>query len=352
MSLLLICVYYLGAADSSRALPDPVRALAKNADAFADSIAKLNEETDAVARDAELVHNVSANKTARALILDDMGRTLKRGMPSADAYDDAETDALKAAAAYKTADLAARQAALRVQQQVEADGKGNLTAAEEAKLQADRKAAQEADAESTSARRDLQAAVAKAEDASTALLEATRAHVRKFEEHVGGLMHAARTHEAEAKKAMRAAISSGRKAADAEYRNRTMGEQSAEEARGLAEEWAEGHEEAIEHASDHANDDLERIYAPVMDLARHVLDVAERNDHVHRLHVQGLVESGKRVEMLQMLRGVRSSATETPWFLWAGSAGAATAAALLVAISRRRMKTGLIGTGLQKPLLG
>merc|ERR1719440_1588183 len=134
---------------------------------------------------------------------------------------------------------------------------------------------------------------------------------------------------------MREAISAGRAAAHAEYKSRKMSEQTAEQTRQLAEEWAEGHEDAIEDASDHGSDDLERIYGPVKELARHTLDVAEHNDAMHRLHAQSLLESGKRVELLQVLRAKQS---ET-WFLWAGSAGAAAAGVLLVAISRRRRQT-------------
>jgi hypothetical protein len=254
MPSLLICIYSLAVAGSSASLPDPLRALANSSDAFADSIAKLDKETDAVARDAKLIHNVSANKTARALILDDMSRTLKRGMPSARAYDDAETAALKAAAQYKTADLAAKQAELKLQHRQAEMGKANLTSAEEAELQSLRKAAENADLERASTTTDLQAAVAKAEQASTALLEATRAHVQKVEEHVDELMRAARRHEAEAKKAILDAISNGRAAADAECKARKMGHQTAEETKGLVEEWAESHESAIEDASDRGSD--------------------------------------------------------------------------------------------------
>jgi hypothetical protein len=345
----MICISYLAyaVAGSSAVLPDPLRALAKSSDAFADAIAKLNQETDAIISDAKLIHDVSANKTARAQLLDDMSRTLTQGMPSASAYDGAETAALKAAAVYKTADLAAKQAELKLEHRHAELGNANLTTAEENELRSLRKTADDEKSERASAKADLQATAAKAEEASTALLEATRAHVRRFEERVDELMHAARTHEAKAKNAMREAISEGRTAADAEYRSRKMGEQTAEETRGLAEEWAEAHEDAIEDASDHASDDLERIYDPVKELARHTLEVAERNDAMHRVHVQRMLESKKRVELVQVLRGEQSSSRETSWSLWAGSAGAAAAGVLLVAISRRRM-----GTGLQQPLLG
>ena len=117
-------------------LPDPLRTLAKSNDAFADSMAKLDDETEAVANYAERVHKVALNEAARANILDTMSSALKQGMPDASAYDEAETNALNAAAAYKTSPSAATKAA-------------------------------------------LQAAVAKAEDASNALVEATRAHVRQ-----------------------------------------------------------------------------------------------------------------------------------------------------------------------------
>merc|ERR1719163_1962150 len=115
MSSLVICIAALAVADASRSVPESLRALANSTEAFADSMAQLDKETAAVARDAKLVHDVSANRTARALILDDMGRTLKQGMPSASTYDDAETAALKAAATYKTADLAAKQADLKLE---------------------------------------------------------------------------------------------------------------------------------------------------------------------------------------------------------------------------------------------
>merc|ERR1711896_111748 len=108
-----------------------------------------------------------------------------------------------------------------------------------------------------------------------------------------------------------------------------MGQQRAERARDLSEKWAEGHERAIEEASDHGNDDLERIYGPVKELARHMLEVAERNDAMHRMHVQSLLGSGKRVELLQVLRSKSWSSAETPWFLWAGSAGAAASFVVL-----------------------
>merc|ERR1719456_2215330 len=119
---------------------------------------------------------------------------------------------------------------------------------------------------------------------------------------------------------MREAIANGRAAAHAEYKSRRMGEQTAERARGLAEKWAEDHEEAIEDASDHGNDDLERIYGPVKELARHMLEVAERNDAMHRMHVQSLLESGKRVELVQVLGAQQSYSATTLWPVWAGSA--------------------------------
>merc|ERR1712072_978243 len=102
---------------------------------------------------------VALDEAARANILDKMGSALKQGMPDASAYDEAEKNALNAAAAYKTSPSAATKAA-------------------------------------------LQAAVAKAEDASSALVEATRAHVRQVlkDEHVNELMAAARVHEAKEKK--------------------------------------------------------------------------------------------------------------------------------------------------------
>jgi len=349
MSSLLICICYFAVAESSASLPDRLRALANSTDAFADSIAKLDKETAAVARDAKLVHTVSANKTARALILDDMSRTLKQSLQETQSlqstYDDAETAALKAAATYKTADLAAKQAELKLKHRQAEMGNATATAAEEAELQSLRTAAKDADAERASAKTDLQATAAKAEHASNALLEATRARVRKFEEHVDELMNAARKHEAEAKKAMREAIAKGREAAHAQYKSRKMGEQKAEETRELAEEWAEGHEEAIEHASDRGSDDLERIYEPVKSFARHTLEVAERNDAMRRTHSRDLLESAERVELLQV-RGAGPS-TDQSWCLYAGSAGAIAAGVFLVAIQRRRTATGL-----QQPLLG
>merc|ERR1712139_689892 len=134
-----------------------------------------------------------------------------------------------------------------------------------------------------------------------------------------------------------------------EYAFGKMGQQRAEEARALSEKWAEDHEQAIEDASDRSNDDLERIYGPVKKLARHLVDDAERNDAMHRVklqNAQGLLESGERVELVQALR---TKVEESPWFLWAGSAGAAAAGVLSIAILRRRM--GLVGKGLQQPLL-
>merc|ERR1712139_5229 len=162
---------------------------------------------------------------------------LKQGMPDASAYDEAETNALNAAAAYKTSPSAAKKAA-------------------------------------------LQAAVAKAEDASNALVEATRAHVRQVlkDEHVDELMGKARMHEAKAKKALREAKTKGSEAAHEEYAFGKMGQQRAERARALSEKWAEDHEQAIEDASDRSHDDLERIYGPVKELARHLVEVAERKD--------------------------------------------------------------------------
>merc|ERR1712072_1154448 len=210
------------------------------------------------------------------------------GMHDARAYNEAETNALTAAAAYKTAPSAATKAA-------------------------------------------LQAAVAKAEDASNALVQATRAHVREVlkDEHVDELLGAARVHEANAKKALRDAKTRGSEAAHEEYAFGKMGQQRAEEARALAEKWAEDHEQAIEDASDRSNDDLERIYGPVKELARQKLDVAERNDAMHRLHAQGLLEIGTRVEQVQLVQVLRAQVEETPWFLWAGSVGATAAGVLL-----------------------
>merc|ERR1712072_818045 len=224
------------------------------------------------------------------------------GMHDARAYNEAETNALTAAAAYKTAPSAATKAA-------------------------------------------LQAAVAKAEDASNALVQATRAHVRQVlkDEHVDELMGAARVHEAKAKKALRDAKTKGSEAAHDEYAFGKMGQQRAEEARALSEKWAEDHEQAIEDASDRSNDDLERVYGPVKELARHLVEVAERKDAMLRVklqNAQGLLESGERAELVQALRG---EVEETPW---AGFAGAAAAGVLLVAISRRRMGMGLIRKGL------
>merc|ERR1712072_499206 len=123
--------------------------------------------------------------------------------------------------------------------------------------------------------------------------------------------------------------------------------QTSEKARDLAENWAEDHEDAIEDASDDGSDDLERIYGPVKELAHHMLEVAERNDAMHRLHAQNLLESGKRVELVQVLGAQHSYSATTLWPVWAGSAGAVALAVLLGAGSRRRM-----GTGLEKPLLG
>merc|ERR1719456_1875635 len=124
-------------------------------------MAKLDEEAAAVANYADRVHKVALSDAARANVLDKMGSALKQGMPDASAYDEAETNALNAAAAYKAAPSNATKAA-------------------------------------------LQAAVAKAEDASNALVEATRAHVRQVlkDEHVDELLGAARVHEAKAKKAL------------------------------------------------------------------------------------------------------------------------------------------------------
>merc|ERR1719240_953663 len=155
MCSLVIFISSFAIAESSKSLPEHLRALAESTDAFADSIAKLEKETDAVARDAHLVHKVSANKTARALILDDMGRTLKQGMPSTSTYDDAETAVHKAAAEYTAADRVATQAEHKLQQRSAKMGNANLTAAQEAQLQSLRKAAREADAERASARTDL-----------------------------------------------------------------------------------------------------------------------------------------------------------------------------------------------------
>merc|ERR1712072_985035 len=249
---------------------------------------------------------VALDEAARANILDKMGSALKQGMPDASAYDEAETNALNAEAAYKKAPSAATKAA-------------------------------------------LQAAVAKAEDASSALVEATRAHVRQVlkDQHLDELLGAARVHEAKAKKALRDAKTWGSEAAHEEYAFGKMGQQRAERARALSEKWAEDHEQAIEDASDRSNDDLEVIYGPVRELARHLVEVAERNDAMHSAQLQnaqGLLESGEPVEFVQALR---AKVEETPSFLWAGSAGAA-AAVLLVAISRRRMG---MGKQLKQPLL-
>merc|ERR1712167_243201 len=257
--------WFLAVADSSASLPDPLRTLAKSNDAFADSMAKLDDETEAVANYAERVHKVALNDAERANILDTISSELKQGMPDASAYNEAETNALNAAATYKTSPSAAKKAA-------------------------------------------LQAAVAKAEDASNALVEATRAHVRQVlkDEHVDELMGKARMHEAKAKKALREAKTKGSEAAHEEYAFGKMGQQRAEEARALSEKWAEDHEQAIEDASDRSNDDLERIYGPVKELARHLVEVAERNDAMHRLKLQkaqGFLESGERVELVQALRG-------------------------------------------------
>merc|ERR1711959_461646 len=148
------------------------------------------------------------------------------------------------------------------------------------------------------------------------------------DEHVDELLGAAWVHEAKAKKALRDAKTKGSEAAHEEYAFGKMGQQRAERARALSEKWAEDHEQAIEDASDRSNDDLERIYGPVKKLAHHLVEVAERNDAMHRVKLQkaqGLLESGERVELVQV--------EETPaWFLWAGSAGAVAAGVLLVTI--------------------
>merc|ERR1712196_161422 len=88
---------FLAVAKSPASLADPLRNLAKSNDAFADSMAKLDEETEAVANYSEAVHKVALDEAARAHILDKMGNALKQGMPDASAYDEAETNALNAA---------------------------------------------------------------------------------------------------------------------------------------------------------------------------------------------------------------------------------------------------------------
>merc|ERR1719240_431883 len=277
----------LAFAEESASLPDPLRALAHTADAFADSVARLDKETHVVLADAALVHNVSSNKTTREAVFKYMGDELRAGMPSTRAAEDAEENARKAATAYAKADLTCKAKRAQVAVLRERQGKANLTSTEAAELQKVSKASQSANAECTAAKAELEKKVATAEKENAALLEATRKYASSFKARVDELMQAARSREAAAKAAMGAATAEGQAAARAAVHSRELDEQKGEGDELKAELWAEGHERVIEHASDHASDDLERIYAPVKDLAHKTLHAAEHEAEKRQSLVQG-----------------------------------------------------------------
>merc|ERR1719240_327091 len=141
----------LAFAEESASLPDPLRALAHTADAFADSVARLDKETHVVLADAALVHNVSSNKTTREAVFKYMGDELRAGMPSARAAEDAEENARKAATAYAQADLECKAKRAQVAL-LRGRGSANRTAKEEADLERVSKASQSANAECTAAK--------------------------------------------------------------------------------------------------------------------------------------------------------------------------------------------------------
>jgi ElaB/YqjD/DUF883 family membrane-anchored ribosome-binding protein len=350
MSSLLTFLAAFAIAESSAPLPDSLKGLADSAEAFAHSISKLDKQTDAVVADAATVHTVASNKTTRDAVLSYMDERLRAGLPSASKFEESEKAAFKSAAAYKDADLAAKKLDLAYKHERAWVGK-NATAAEETKVEKMQNASRDADAERALAKADLEKKVAEAEHASEALLEATKANAKTFEEHADELMHAARRHEAAAKRAMREAISQGRVAADAAMKERKVSEQTGEEARDISEAWAEGHEEAIERSSDRAGDDLERIYEPAKELARKSVHAAERDNEMRRKRMHRLLESSERVELVQVPRTQELASSDvvqmTSSFPWATGCSMAAVGALLVAVSRRR-----VGTGIQEPLLG
>jgi hypothetical protein len=346
MASLSIFIVALAVA-SSEDLPDALKTLANSTDAFAASIAKLDKKTDAVVADAALTDKVASNKTARKAVLDYMGSALAEGMPSSKAYEKADDAAIDAAGALQKADLEAKQAKLALVHARHWAGDSNLTPSEQEGLEKLRNASRDADENLVAAKKELRAKVEKAKSASKDLLEATHAYAKTFDEHVDELLQAARRHEAAAKKAMRGAIAEGRKAAQKEMKDRKMSEQTGEEARGKAEEWAEDHEEAIERASDSAHDDLERVYEPVKRMVADAKDDAEREDRSHRDRLDRLLEKGERVELVQVVGEQEEIPQGSSWMFWGAGYSAVAVGALLVAASRRR-----VGVDLQQPLLG
>jgi hypothetical protein len=208
---------------SSEALPHALKPLADSADAFADSIAKLERQTDAVVADAALVKRVAKNKTTREAVLDYMGSALVSGMPSTKKYDEAADSALDAAAALEKADLASKQAKLALHHARHWIGSVNVSAAEEARLEGLRKDSRTADDDLVKAKEELKESVKEAKGASRDLLDATKAYAKTFDEHVDELMRSSERHEAAAKKAMRVAITQARVAANAEVKKQNDG---------------------------------------------------------------------------------------------------------------------------------
>jgi hypothetical protein len=365
MSFLLI-IAPLAFADSSYSLPDPLLKLAKSADTFAASVAKLDKETHAVVADAALVHNTASNKTTRDAVLAYMGDRFEAGLPSPRPCEEAEKEAATAAAAYEKEALGCKAARAELAVFRERIGKANHTAKEEAELHRLTKVSLLADEGCAKAKAELERKVDAADTESAALLDATRTYGRTFLEHVDELMHAARSREAAAKESMGAATSEGQEAARAAMKSRELDERQGERDELKAEMWSEGHERAIEHASDHASDDLERIYAPVKHLVRKTLETAEHQAAERGTRLDRLANRDD-VELVQLDKEDKDENTKPlppgapAWLPWAAGLALAVLHPLIkhccCCKHRAAVKasaaagSALLGGALQQPLL-
>jgi ElaB/YqjD/DUF883 family membrane-anchored ribosome-binding protein len=337
---MLFASFVVVAFSGSAALPADLADMEKSVKAYREAVQKLDTESATSIAYATKVHHVAANATEREAVQKHLMDELTAKLPEAEACNKAEGEVEKAASALRKAE-SERAAAMHAVRAARAWTGENATAEEKAKHAELERAAAKSSADAEAARTELDDRVKDAQAKSAALRRASVEQADKIERDAHTLMHAAREHESAAKKAMRGAIHEGEEQSARLMRHGNVSERVGERMEDQAEFWAEGHEHAIEHAGDQASDDLERIYAPVLQMAQKARDQAEDADRRRSEKYRAVTRSADRLMAVNPPESTQSTGAA---FWVSGVAGVAVIVGLVV---RRRPERSLA-----EPLLG
>jgi hypothetical protein len=146
---------------------------------------------------------------------------------------------------------------------------------------------------------------------------------------------------------MREAIREGQEQSARLMRHGNVSERVGEHMENQAEFWAEGHEHAIEKAADQESDDLERIYAPVLEMAHKARSAAMDEERQRDEKLRSVRRSAARLELLDVTEEVPAAQEKSSVGVWGAASGVLGAGLVVVGLVRRRSVVNL-----DEPLLG